>query len=128
MARFSPSSAVPLLRAQLLLQIMDLLEGQVDIAVVQAALLALQWLLSAGGQDLWMGEDDDDAEPLYTGEVRGRCVCMRAHMCAPRVRALSVLPVCVLVCWTRSADCAKHRLYRSLTHIVRSCGSIGCTV
>ena len=74
LARFSPpETSVVLLRAQLLLYIIDLLEEQTDPAIIAATFQGLQWLLAAGNKKLWIA-DDDDSEPLYSGELIGLVV------------------------------------------------------
>lgn len=51
------------------MNVVDLLDEQEAVVLVEACFHFLQWLLSAGGKDIWI-EDDDDVEPLFTGEVR----------------------------------------------------------
>eukprot|EP00750_Incisomonas_marina_P020010 INCI3672.8.p1 GENE.INCI3672.8~~INCI3672.8.p1 ORF type:complete len:573 (+),score=87.98 INCI3672.8:174-1892(+) len=67
-ARFFPQSALSLIRAQALMNVIDLLDEQEAVVLVEACFHFLQWLLSAGGKEIWI-EDDDDVEPLFTGEV-----------------------------------------------------------
>ena len=50
------------------MNVIDLLDEQEAVVLVEACFHFLQWLLSAGGKEIWI-EDDDDVEPLFTGEV-----------------------------------------------------------
>ena len=67
-ARFCPDACLTLLHADVLPCVMGVLEEQAELSVIRSAFHALKWLLTSGGKSLWI-EDDEDAEPLYSGEV-----------------------------------------------------------
>lgn len=60
---------MPLLRAQVLNNILEVLRDQTDLTLISAAFQSLQWLLAGGAKSIWI-EDDDDTDPLFSGEVR----------------------------------------------------------
>jgi len=56
-------------QAQVFFCVIDLLDELIPLPVVQASFHCLQWVLASGGKDIWE-QDEDSAEPLFSGEVK----------------------------------------------------------